>query len=171
MFIANALVCRQDFGQWPGGRKSVVNSIRQPLRTAKRVRNSLRQDRILVVASIADQRPTVPVGLAEEVGEGAGAPDLFDAFSLAERLGQIGDQVQTIGDIPAKVGADGMELVARTREVRYRQPIVGRKTDHRAPRARMYRRKVWRDIAPISGITARKRWPDIIFVRSDRLGD
>src|SRR5258708_39010936 len=109
MFIANALVCRQDFGQWPGGRKSVVNSIRQPLRTAKRVRNSLRQDRILVVASIADQRPTVPVGLAEEVGEGAGAPDLFGAFALAERLGQIGAQVRATGGIPAKRGAGGQD--------------------------------------------------------------
>jgi hypothetical protein len=111
MFIANALVCGQGFGQWSGARKSGVNRIRQPLRTAKRVRNSLRQDRILVIASVADQRPTAPVGLAEEVGKGAGAPDLFDAVSLAERLGQIGDQAQTIGNILAKVGADGLELV------------------------------------------------------------
>ena len=73
MFIANALVCRQGFDQWPGARKSGVNCIREPLSRAKRVRNSLRQDRILVIASVADQRPTVPVGLAEEVGKGAGA--------------------------------------------------------------------------------------------------
>src|ERR1700720_29295 len=128
MFIANALVCRQAFAQWPGGPKSGGNRIREPLRRAKRVRNSLRQDWILVIARVADQRPTVPVGLAEEVGKGAGAPDLFDAFSLAEWLGKIGDHGQTIGDIPAKVGADGLELVAGTRDVGDRQPIVCRKT-------------------------------------------
>jgi hypothetical protein len=52
-----------------------MDRIGEPFRSAERIRDALRNDRILVIGRIADKGPAVAKSLAEKVRQIAGASD------------------------------------------------------------------------------------------------
>jgi hypothetical protein len=148
-----------------------MHRIRQPFRGAEGIRYTLRQNRILVIAGVPDQRPAIPIGLAKEIRQVARRPDALDAGVAVEGLGEIADQAQSIRQVPFQARADCRQLVARKDGGCDGQPIVGRETDHHPPRAGVDRWHMRRHIAPVSVTDAGQHRPSIVLGGANRLCD
>src|SRR5208282_542835 len=111
--------------------------VREPFRGAKRIRDPLGNDRIFVVCRVSDKSPAVSKSLAEKVRQIAPASDPLDARSPAKRFFKTGNPPYCVRQMPLRIAADRYEIVARTREIRDRQPIVGGKANDHAARERV----------------------------------
>jgi hypothetical protein len=82
-----------------------MDRISEPFRSAERIRDDLRNDRILVVSRIADKGPAVAKSLAEKVRQIAGAsvgdPSLLrDGLTYRERIPARGQLPRRANDSP-----------------------------------------------------------------------
>ena len=114
--------------------------------------------------------PSHPIGFTKEIRQIAHRPDALDASAAAEGPGEIADRAQRIRQMPFQARADRRQLVARKDGGCDGQPVIGRKADHHAPRARVDRRHMWGDIAPVCATRAGQHRPSIAFCGANRLG-
>ena len=106
-------------------REAVVDGSGQELGVAERVRDAEREDRVLVVAGVAHERPAVAEGAAEVVGQPGRATEAVAARGAADALGQPGGELERLQEIGLDVRADAMEVLIWPEGDRHHSSVVG----------------------------------------------
>src|SRR5437763_6580823 len=111
--VAPSLVVGQRFRRVPTAREPRVDSIDQQLHRAEGIGDALRLERIGVLPRVADERPTRPKWVAEEVWQVARAPEPLYPLPTTQSRCKRRHQIERGIELTLDVCADHIELRAR----------------------------------------------------------
>src|SRR5215218_1588998 len=110
--VATLLVPRERPAERGTAGEPGVDRLGEQLGVTKGVADAEREDRVLVVARVADQRPSLAVRTAIEVRQSSGPPEALGAGGVADLRGQSGRELERVQESALEVGAHRAELAA-----------------------------------------------------------
>src|SRR5438132_4371408 len=107
-----------------------------------------------MIAGVADECPTWPIGFAEEIGQISRAHKAPLLFALSDTFGQVWCRIESLEEVSFNVGTEGMELGMRPGNVDAGKILVRGKGDEHAIRSAINVRLFEGNAAPIAIVGA-----------------